>query len=148
MYGINLFELIIQKKIDYVKERSKRVDLFYIDKGFKYLPKRNNVYIIYEEPLDGSMPMNMYIGVTKNDISVRFNEHITEIKKMIKKRKIWRAKYYWMFQVMESKNELKMFLLNSVNEKIIYDVENEWISFLKLNGFNLFNKSNKKYYKK
>ncbi|MCK4500922.1 hypothetical protein KAU11_10510 [Candidatus Babeliales bacterium] len=140
--GRGVFNLVLERKKVKIRKDSE-----IYSRKLGYIPRMSSVYLIYEEPLDGSSPINVYVGKTDTSLSKRFNGHISEIKRMVKGKKHWTVKYMWMKQAIRGKNRLKMELLSSVPKDVVYNVEKEWIMYFRLNGYNTFNKSNKKYYK-
>jgi len=137
----------IKRKIDIVVKEVYDRDLVRLE-TYKYLERRQSVYIIFAEVPNDKLPTTFYIGKTSQTIQKRFKNHMSEIRSMIKGDKEWKGKYVWMSQVIHGGGNLIIYELNKVQKSVIYKYEQEWITYLKRCGFKLLNKVNSKYYNK
>jgi hypothetical protein len=137
---------LISRMIRSVDDEVYKKDIAVL-RGNQFLEPKQSIYLIFREVCEKSnMPSTLYVGKTKQSVSKRFKQHISNIKSMDLGNKAWTAKYKWMQQVILNGGTLSIIELSKVQKSKVYYYEQRWIDYLKKVGFNTLNKVNTKYY--
>ena len=107
-----------------------------------------SIYLIFREVKEGQVPSTLYVGKTKQELSVRLAQHIAEVDKARKGKIEWSLKLRWLYQTMQEKHTIKIAKLCDVPKSKAFEVEAEWITYLNMAGLTLLNGDNSKYYNK
>ena len=137
----------IEYKINEITRRLADFDTTYRKKyGKRFIGKWEKVYMIHQELEEGKSPTAVYIGKTKQEALKRLNQHTKEIVKARSNKIEWTVKLAWMSRILHNGFALKIRLLNEVPKFMVYAIEQEWIVYLGIRGFNVMNTNNKKYW--
>jgi len=137
---------LIKSKINLITNNVYQKDMNRL-KNFKYLESKQTIYLIFRAVAGNDAPTTLYVGKTSQTIEKRFKNHLNQIKAMGLGKKDWNSKYLWMGQIIDSNGKLTIVELNKVQTSDVYMYEQEWITYLRSNGFKMLNKNNSKYYK-
>lgn len=133
----SIFSSILEEKREEVRSR------MYLDYGNQLNDiKCSSIYLIFKEITTNEVPKNLYVGKTKQSTSIRFQQHMSEIKKRLEGKARWDRKYKWMYGILNTGSDLNVVTLNLVPKFVVYDIEIEWIFYLANNGFTLLNDNN------
>lgn len=143
------FEGIVNHKVKDINKKVIKYDTIRLNfYNKKHLEPRVNIYMVYQGFLDNkSIPMHLYIGKTRQSLKKRLSQHVSEVKAALKGKKEWSLKLRWMYMILKGKNNLSIILLNRVQKSKGYKIEQEWITYLRLHGFDLMNRDNSKHIK-
>jgi len=108
----------------------------------------STVYVIFRKTVEGGVPSTLYVGKTKQEMSKRLAQHMSDMKRAREGKLEWCIKTRWMHQVDLEKGTMVIAPLSIVPNSRAFEVEAEWIAYLGMAGFTMLNGDNSRFYNK